>query len=210
MARNYTFAPGEYYHIYARGFEKLPVFRNKDDYNRFLESLYLFNSKNPQALREVSRGLTLGRSIFDAKRGDPVTDICAYCLMPNHFHLLLREIDEKGISKFMQKLMTAYTMYFNQKYERKGAIFGSSFKGRHVIDDRHLKYLFSYTHLNPREIIKTKLEEYPYSSYPDYLGIKRAQVNILNKKAFPDYFEGNMRKEIEEWLSFGKDYTSQG
>ncbi len=210
MSRNYVFAPKEYYHVYARGFEKLPVFREVGDYNRFLQSLFLFNSEKPKVLREISRGLTSGASLFDIEKESTLVDIGAYCLMPNHFHLLVREKNEKGISRFMQKLMTAYTMYFNKKYERVGAIFGSSFKAQHVVNDIHLKYLFAYIHLNPKNIVKASLKEYPYSSYPDYTGSVRSQMNILHKEAFPDYFQGRLDSEIEEWVSYEDFQISKG
>ena len=89
-------------------------------------------------------------SIFNVKRAEGLTAIAAYCLMPNHFHILVHEKVEGGISKFMQKLMTSYTMYINKKYDRTGALFGSSFKAVHVTDDNHLKYLFAYINLNPK------------------------------------------------------------
>lgn len=212
MARNYTFAPGEYYHVYARGVEKLPVFRDHGDFNRFMESLYLLNNQAAVNIRdvknEISRGLTSGdsedreeqESVFTFEREGTLTHIGAYCLMPNHFHVLIREKDEGGISKFMQKLMTSYTMYFNKKHDRTGAIFGSSFKARHVTGDNHLKYLFAYIHLNPRKVTK-ELKKYKYSSYPDYLGKKRDEASILEKDAFPNYFEGAMEGEVNEWLT---------
>ena len=94
-------------------------------------------------------------------------------------------------------------MYFNKKYDRTGAIFGSSFKARHVTDDNHLKYLFSYIHLNPKEIVGIgTLKDYSYSSYPDYIGIHRLQAALLNQVAFPDYFMGAMESEVEEWSSW--------
>lgn len=205
MARNYVFAPGEYYHIYARGYEKLPVFRDSHDYERFIQSLYLFNSEKPQVLREtklaIIRGLTSDNSIFDIERGDTLIDIGAYCLMPNHFHILVHEKKDKGISRFMQKLMTSYTMYFNKKNKRTGAVFGSSFKARHVTNDVHLKYLFAYIHLNPKELTKD-LKTYPCSSYIDYLVINRPERTILNKTAFPNYFGGAIENEMKEWLSY--------
>lgn len=206
MARNYIFAPGEYYHVYARGVEKLPVYREDFDYQRFVEALYLLNNKNRMSVRDVKealpRGLTSG-SVFEFDREETIVDIGAYCLMPNHFHLLLREKDSdgKGVSKFMQKLMTSYTMYTNKKYERTGALFGSSFKARHVTDDVHLKYLFAYIHLNPRDIAPgAQLREYAYSSYSDYLSIDRPEKRIITPQVFPDYFSGKIEEEINEWL----------
>ena len=208
MARNYIFVPGEYYHLYARGFEKFPVYRKETDYRRFIESLYLLNDGHPINIRDVKdhlpRGLTSGEIenlIFHVEKEETIVDIGAYCLMPNHFHLLVYEKIERGISKFMQKLMTSYTMYFNKKYDRTGVIFSSSFKARHIIDDVHLKYLFAYIHLNPKKIVGAQgLKKYAYSSYLDYIEYKRPQSNILNKKAFPNYFCGSMEQEINEWL----------
>jgi putative transposase len=213
MSRNYVFAPGEYYHIYARGFEKSIVFKTAEDHLRFIESLFLLNTaeaihignvkKHLKYVSSIERGLTSFNAIFDHPKSSVLIDIGAYCLMPNHFHILVREKDEngKGISKFMQKLMTSYTMYFNKKYDRTGALFGSSFKAQHVTNDNHLKYLFAYIHLNPKKIIDSKkLSAYQYSSYQDYLAKNRPQKAILNKKAFPDYFEKGMENEIEEWL----------
>jgi putative transposase len=208
MARNYVFAPGEYYHLYARGIEKMPVFRDSADYQRFLEGLYVFNSDEKRIeIRELKRfrgGLT-SAAVFESGRGETLTAIGAYCLMPSHFHVLVREkhSEGKGISKFMQKLLTSYTMYFNKKYGRTGAIFGSSFKAQHVTDDVHLKYLFAYIHLNPRDILDgTSLKAYPHSSYQDYLSVERLQKNIITPNSFPDYFSGKLEEEIEEWLAY--------
>lgn len=209
MARNYQFAPEEYYHIYARGFEKLPVFRGDDDYWAFIERLYLLNTPERINIRDVkqelSRGLTSGEAsgsaeIFSVRPKASLVDIGAYCLMPNHFHILVREKQNSGISKFMQKLMTSYTMYFNKRHERTGAIFGSSYKAQHVLDDQYLRYLFAYIHMNPRKIISS-LRKYQYSSYLDYCGVDRPQRTILAKGAFPDYFEGAHEQEVERWLS---------
>lgn len=204
MARNYVFAQGEYYHLYARGFEKSTTFRDQADNDRFVESLYLLNSANSQNIRDARKqveilGLT---SVWEIERGDALVDIGAYCLMPNHFHILVKEIDEdgKGVSRFMQKLMTSYTMYFNKRYDRTGSLFSSSFKAKHITDDNHLKYLFAYIHLNPLELKNKKLEKYKHSSYLDYLKDNRPENKILSKTAFPNYFNGNLKEEIDSWL----------
>ena len=137
--------------------------------------------------------------------------------MPNHFHLLLREKKEGGISMFMEKFLTAYSMYFNKKNGRTGKLFEGVFKAIHVDNDEYLKYLFSYIHLNPVKIIdplwkesgisdkekaKQYLGNYPYSSYFDYLGRARGENLILNKEAFPEYFENSKEFEqfIDDWL----------
>jgi putative transposase len=146
--------------------------------------------------------------------------------MPNHFHFLVRERKEKGISDFMQKLMTGYSMYFNKKYERRGTLFEGPFKAEHANSDTYLKYLFAYIHLNPVNLIESKwresgvqnlkkvkhyLREFPYSSYPEYLGDIRPQSLILNQAEFPDYFRNSFefKKQIWEWLTFSKAKVSR-
>jgi putative transposase len=108
MSNREKLAPGSFYHVYNRGTEKRKIFLVEKDYSRFLASLFLCNSKNPADLK--LQGSTL-YELLSNNRGETLVDICAYCLMPNHFHLLLHEKTEGGISKFMQKLQTAYTMY---------------------------------------------------------------------------------------------------
>jgi len=216
MSRNVIFSPQEYYHCYDRGTEKRKIFLDKKDHERFTHLLFVCNSKNKIHLSDYK-----GRSfndIFDIDRNETLVDIGAYCLMPNHFHLLLKEKEDKNISLFMQKLMTAYTMYFNKKYNRTGSLFESRFRAQHLDKDRYLKYMFSYINLNPMKIINSKwkeegiknksqakkfLHEYKYSSYSDYMGEKRTQEIILNRKSFPDYFPNkkDFEKELFEWIT---------
>ncbi len=139
--------------------------------------------------------------------------------MPNHVHLLIREKNDGGTSRFMQKLATAYTMYFNTRYERTGSLFQGAFKSSHADDDRYLKYLISYIHLNPVKLIEPKwkergienrkaaekyLKEYEYSSYLDYLGVKRKEKAIIDAAALPEYFESpsDFKTSVTEWLSY--------
>ena len=118
---------------------------------------------------------------------------------------MVRQEVDGGITKFMKKLGTGYSMFFNIKYQRKGALFGGLFKSKLIgVDDNYMKQLFVYIHLNSLEIefpdwgkeinksssdMKKFLESYEYSSYLDYIGNDRIEKNILNKKNFPDYFE---------------------
>jgi len=147
--------------------------------------------------------------------------------MPNHFHILITEKEGNGVSKFMQKLSTAYVMYYNNKYERTGGLFEGKFKSQHLADDRYLKYIFSYIHLNPIKLLqkdwkeidiknKTKaldfLKNYYFSSYLDYTGIARKQNGILNYGDYPRYFSSPriFKKEIFEWLSYNDDANLLG
>jgi putative transposase len=223
MSRKLTFSIGEFYHVYNRGVDKRIIFENDSDYKRFALLLYLCNNTEPVQFDHLPnwRGLTspeLISAVFDKKHTKQLVDIGTYCLMPNHFHLLLHEISEKGISTFMQKLSTAYTMYFNAQRERTGSLFQGTFKAEHVDSDRYLKYLFSYINLNPVKIIDSDWKEkgvidmkkvkkylltYPYSSYMDFVGIDRMFSKILKIKSFPPYFNTfkDFEKNVHEWLS---------
>lgn len=213
--RKVNLVNGEYYHIYNRGNSKQKIFNDKEDYTHFIKLLFLSNGQSNFKIQFIGK-----KDIYEFERGEQVIAVGAYCLMPNHFHLILRQNMESGISKFMQKLTTAYSMYYNKKYERTGGLFEGKFKSQNLNNDRYLKYLFSYLHLNPIKIlqkdwkeigVKNKnlalkyLDEYEYSSYQDYTGIVRKENNILNKETFPDYFPTNekFKKEIFEWLSYG-------
>jgi len=192
-------APQEYYHVYNRGTEKRKIFLTKSDYERFLVLLYLSNGSKPIQLNNY-RGST-SVELLQIDRGVTLVDIIAYCLMPNHFHLLLRQHTEGGISKFMQKMSTGYTMYFNIKNERSGALFQGRYKSVHAGDDRYLKYLFSYIHLNPEQP-----RTYTYSSYSFFTGKESTWNRILNTESAPLYFESpeEFEEEMTEWLGYAE------
>src|ERR1035437_7774815 len=125
MSRTTIFATGEFYHVYNRGTDKRKIFMSKIDYSRFIALLYLCN--NTDRLTSTfrnGRGLT---SPFEEERGETLVNICAHCLMPNHFHLILHEKAIGGVSRFMHKLTTAYTMYFNTLHDRDGSLFQGTF-----------------------------------------------------------------------------------
>ena len=214
--RKVPFAVGEYYHLYNRGNSKQKIFLNKRDYYHFLKLLYICNSENNFVLRDI-----VGES-FDYVRNNTLVDIGAYCLMPNHFHILVKEKEEGGITKFMQKFSTAYVMYINTKYKRTGSLFEGKFKSQYLNTDKYLKYIFSYIHLNPLKLIdknwkmnvtknNPRLEKYllayKYSSYNEYIGEYRVQSKILHRQAFPNYFSNGdkFKDEIKDWISFDNE-----
>lgn len=212
-----SFTHGEYYHIYNRGNSKQKIFFDKKDHERFLKLVFLCNSNLNINFRDLFQN---NDDIFAFDRGDTLVDIGAYCLMPNHFHLLVREKDESNISLFMQKLATAYVMYFNKKYDRSGSLFEGKFKSQHINSDRYLKYIFSYIHLNPIKIIDSKWKEmgikdknkafdfckqYKYSSLPVFNEVQGAKYKqLINLNAFPKYFVNSKEYELEifEWINF--------
>ena len=220
MTRLINFSEGEFYHLYNRGSDKRKIFLSSKDYERFVALLYLCNSNEPVHISLQGKNLN---ELLNVERDSELVDIGVYCIMPNHFHLLVKEKTEKGISRFMQKLTTAYTMYFNIKNDRNGNLFQGVFKATHVNTDEYLKYLFSYIHLNPIKIIESEwkekgimdikkskkfLESYLYSSYLDYMGKNREMKKILKIKSFPDYFDtkNSFEKTTEFWLNYKNEF----
>src|SRR5665213_2722769 len=126
MERKIPFIEDEYYHLYTRGIDKKIVFETKNDYDRFMALLLLCNSADSVKFANVIRKYRGEPSLkmFEMEKSTKrLVDIVAYALMPNHLHLLVHENQAGGISKFMLKLMTAYSMFFNTKYQRSGALF---------------------------------------------------------------------------------------
>ncbi|MFA6274006.1 MAG: transposase [Candidatus Paceibacterota bacterium] len=224
MLRKHTFSIEEYYHLYNRGTDKREIFLDVHDYHRFIILLYLCNSDQPVSLEKLFRQGRSFTELFTINRGNPIVSIGAWILMPNHFHILIKEITENGIATFMRKVMTGYSMYFNKKYNRNGNLFQGRFKSEHANNDEYLKYLFSYIHLNPVKLIsgesnwkengikdikkaKEFLSQYEYSSLQDYLDQNKRYKNIISKKEFPEYFSKtkDIWNELLEWLNFVKD-----
>ena len=226
MLRKDPFVTGEYYHIYNRGIDKRIIFKSKKDYERFIMLLYLANSDDSFRLDNIlnKQHKTFGEALV-LDKDEPLVSIGAWCLMTNHFHLLIRQEADGGVTKFMRKLGVGYSMFFNIKYQRKGALFGGLFKSKLIgVDDNYMRHLFGYIHINPLEIefpewkdkinkpsgdMKKFLKSYRYSSYSDYLGEDRIEKNIINPKNFPDYFQNSQSFQdfIENYFiaSFSKN-----
>ncbi|HUC88555.1 MAG TPA: transposase [Candidatus Paceibacterota bacterium] len=223
MLRKDPFITGEYYHLYNRGIDKRIIFKSKYDFERFIMLIYISNSQEEFKLNNLINQQK--KSFFEVMildKGKPLVSIGAWCLMANHFHILVRQEIDSGITKFMKKLGTGYSMFFNIKYQRQGALFGGPFKSKCIkTDDNYMRQLFAYIHLNVFDIkfsgwekqdknknvdnkaMKDFLESYNYSSYFDYLGLDRVEGNILNKVAFPDYFQlkQSFQKFVENYFT---------
>jgi putative transposase len=181
----------EHYHIYNRGAHKAPIFHDSLDYDRFIGLLFAAND----SVRLRCGWFGGLPSKFWAKERTPITRISAYCLMPNHFHIVLSQIAESGIERFMHKICTAYTMYYNKKYDHSGTIFQGNYKWKHIDTDEYYRYLLQYIHLNPYGIEEPDLmrtvksehyekafefsKNYKYSSFIDYLGEVRPERAVL-------------------------------
>jgi putative transposase len=222
MYRKTPFVENEYYHAYSRGVEKRKIFLNTKDYDRFIALLYIMNQnvsfRFDNFLQAHKNNL---KEIFKEQREKTLVSILGYCLMPNHFHIILYEHTEGGVSKFMGKLLTAYSMYFNTKYERSGPLFTHPFRSEHINSESQYMYIFSYVHLNPISIIDKKwkengvknkkeatefIEKYQFSSYQDFIGFNRPEKAIIDFSLIPEYIK-NMEldfKTLDELIKENK------
>ena len=221
MQRKITFAPKEYYHLYSRGIEKRKIFLDQKDHKRFIALLYIMNQSDSFHFTNFLKYHKM-EEIFSEVRSKPLVSILSYALMPNHFHILAYEHTEGGISKFMMRLLTAYSMYFNTKYERSGGLFVHPFRAEHISNESQYLWIFSYIHLNPIGIVKKDFERnnnignrivaekflksYIYSSYLEYGGLERPQSRILDLSLVPEYLMNVdlNTKKYEEWLGESK------
>ena len=226
MLRKDSFVTGEYYHVWNRGIDKRTIFKLERDYERFIMLLYICNSTDEPSFRLdnlINHSHKSFEEIMVLDRGKPLVSIGAWCLMNNHFHVLVRQEVDGGITKFMRKLGTSYSMFFNIKYQRHGALFGGLFKSKLIgVDDNYLNNMFAYIHLNPLDIkfsgweneigkssketdveMKKFLELYRYSSYQDYIGVDRVEKNILKPEVFPTNFTDmkSLKDFIENYFS---------
>ncbi|MFZ1020025.1 MAG: transposase [Minisyncoccia bacterium] len=191
-SRKVNLVEGEYYHIYNRGVDKRNIFSDKSDLQRFLQSMEEFNTKDPiGSLYENSfvKEKELGGS------SSKLVQFIAYCLNPNHYHFILTPLVEKGIEKFMQRLGTGYTLYFNEKEKRSGSLFQGKFKSKHINSNAYLLQASSYVNLNNYDkngIIKKSLNS---SSWIEYIG--QTNINFCKKSIVLGQFES--KKEYEKF-----------
>jgi len=214
MRRKVEFAVGYFYHIYNRGVDKRNIFIDESDYFRFLEILYFFNnSEATDYFHSKYRG-------GGPSSTEELVGILCYCLMPNHFHLILTPLVENGIQKFMRKVGTGYAMYFNEKYKRTGSLFENRYKAILIDSDSYFLHLTRYIHLNPVKLLypdwkerKVKwgkiekfLKDYRWSSLPFYLRIIE-NSNILNSKLIEKHLEVEIGDAYERFI--GEDRPPQ-
>lgn len=175
-------APGEYVHVYDRGMQKQPIFEIDSDRLRFLFLVLTLQGKH--IVKNISRELKqnvqnrilhIKQDLIEEILKKPMVEVVLFCLMPNHFHLLLRELEDWGVAKYMQRLLIAYTKYFNKRHDKSGHLFQGSYKSVHIESDEQLMHLSAYIHKNPCEITgwRGREEKFPWSSYQDCIGENR-------------------------------------
>jgi putative transposase len=197
MERSHSFIAGEYYHIYCHAVDSLLLFQGERDYERFLALLFAANSMNSIPRLDRSHKLSFIQDIFlgQIDIGKPLIEIICFCLMPTHFHLLLRELQDSNISKYLHKVQTSHSKYINLKYDRRGHVFESRFHSRHINNNDYLLNISVYIHKNSKDLKGwTGREiEYPWSTYQDFVVENRWQ-HLIKPDIILDQFKN------------GKDY----
>ena len=212
-------APEEYYHLYNRGVRKQTIFHDRHDWSRFLFLILFLQS--PKVFLNITRPTKefVRHSMFNINPDDingiiskRYVELTTFTLMPNHFHLVAKEVEEGGISTYMQRVLNGYTKYYNAKYHKSGHLFQSSYRSIHIKDNTQLLHTSAYIHRNPRELKKWKdMEaEYEWSSYQDFIKENRwgdllAQDIILeqfkNRYEYAKFVNTSLTKLTEEELS---------
>lgn len=200
-----------YYHLYNRGVEKRAIFRSERDYRVLLSYLatYLL-PKDTVALQQALAAADLSSKERDSllkqlrlKNFADTIEIVAFCLMPNHFHFLARQKTVSAIDQFMSALWTRYTMYFNKTYHRVGPLFQGVYKAVPVETDEQLLHLSRYIHTNPYSLSGKSLRTYRYSSYPEYLNMRKS--SWINSQGVLSFFS---KKDLNNYESFVEDKTT--
>lgn len=199
--RKVSLVKNEYYHIYNRGVDKRDVFLDEKDYVRFLTGMREFNCEAPIGslyLENLRKRKAIFRSSTPKKgvelQEDKIVDIICYCLNPNHYHFILAQLVDRGIEKFMQKLGTSHTNYFNERYKRSGALFQGRFKSTHIDSNELLFYLSAYVNCNSEVHGIEEAENYKWCSFLDYIGKRNGA--LCKKDIILDQLKGIEKYKI--------------
>ncbi len=196
-----VFANQEFYHIYNLGVEKRVVFENQHDLQRFLDTLTYYTNKNNKPRFSFRNRETAKKE--NEVPSETLVEIVAYCFMPNHFHLLLKQVSDNGVSMFLSKATNSYTKYFNKKYRRVGPLFQGTFKAVQIKSGEELVSLSRFIHLNPLTgFIVKDLSRFPFSSYLEY--INSNSRSICKKDYILQHFQNP--QEYEQFVHNPEDY----
>jgi len=203
--RNEVLAPEQIYHIFNRGVAALPIYLVSRSYLRFLDLVDYYRFSNTPCsfsnLLKLPREERINLLTRLRKENAIHVEILTYCLMPNHFHFLLKQVIDNGTSTFMRNLQNSYAKYFNIKNERAGPLFQSMFKAVRIESDEQLLHVSRYIHLNPSTayiVEPEKLEDYRWSSYLIYLDKDSVDHSFVNPEIILEFFKN--RREYRKFV----------
>lgn len=192
--RKLKFIEGEFYHIFNRGVDKRIIFRDQNDINRFFQSMEEFNVIEPiGSIYENSFNKKDKFGNLVSKQEQKLVNFICYCLNPNHYHFILEPLVENGIEKFMQKLGTGFTRYFNEKYTRSGVLFQGPFKAVHINADTQLLHTSVYVNLNDKvHKLGNPVTKFKKSSWKEYI-----DENIKDSFCVKDIILGQFKNKTD-------------
>jgi len=204
--KKYPLAEGEVYHIFSKSIAGFEIFRQNSEYNRMKNVLSYYKLEKPSLrfsmFMEIKNKEKLFQKHFSEKRN--LIDIVAYCLMPTHIHLVLKQLVANGISIFMNNILNSYTRYFNVKTKRKGPLWESRFQRVLVKSDEHLLHLTRYIHLNPVTVhLVDKPQDWQFSSYKEFFG--KAEERICNFSQLLEIKPVDYRKFVDSQINYQRE-----
>ena len=213
------FATDQYYHVYNRGTDKRRIFDDGADYHRFIFAMKEFNTKFPVVLKTLKNHPNASK--VQPWNDKSLIEILGWTLMPNHYHLLIKQLEDGGASKFLQKLVTGYSMYFNKRYERSGVLFQGRTKSVIVETDAQLLQVSRYIHLNPLDLYfnnwkeegihwkeaKNYLYSYPWTNLKSFRKINDENEIILAQLEENNGYEKFLSEWTEREYEYVKNYT---
>lgn len=199
-SRIIPFVNDQIYHVYNRGSEKRSIALSRRDYLRMLKTMQYYQLEGPKPKFSLYPKLT-----FKPDFSKKIVEIIAFCIMPNHFHFLLKQTKEGGITEFISKLSNSYTKYFNTKHKRIGPLFQGEFKAVLIENDEQLLHVSRYIHLNPLVSFLVKdLNKYEWSSYKEYIN---NSPGLCSKEQVLGFFKSP--KDYEQFVLDQADYAKQ-
>jgi len=202
--RLHPIVTGEIYHVFNRSVGSQPIFLRQLNNKRALEVIQFYSYLDPPLrFSHYNRLENKEKFLLKLKSSHPkLIDLYSFCLMPNHFHFLVKQLRDDGILSFMRNFQNSYARYFNVKTERHGSLFQNQFKAVRIETDEQFLHVCRYIHLNPISsyVVKSikELENYQWSSLPDYLGMRN--LEFVDKEFVLNYFSS-----IEKFKSFTYD-----
>ena len=198
--RTVPFINGSYYHVYNRGSDKRNIYLKNREYKRFVQTFYYYQFLGPKPRFSKFAKSSLNSFNLDINR--KLVDVLCYCLMPNHFHFLIKQLRENGISTFLSQVSNSYTKYFNTKYKRVGPLLQGVFKSVLIETDEQLIHTSRYIHLNPIVSgITRELNTYPWSSLSEYTNKNGDICNIDEILSF--FKQGNYQEFVKTQIDYG-------
>lgn len=203
---------GEIYHIFSRSIANYRIFNNDYEFNRMLQLIKYYQRENDLKFSNFIESRLVQKEGFNnvleiiSSNKDKLVEIIAYCLMPTHIHLIVKQVQNNGISNYMRKILNSYSCYFNTKYERKGPLWESKFKNVLVDSDEQLLHLTRYVHLNPvTASMINNPDDWPFSSYKEYL---MEDDNIIcRSKDILEIKPSTYRKFVNDQISYQRELS---